>query len=194
MRIVVMISGGGTNLQKVIDYCNNHSMDVKIVGVISSNPKAYGITRAINNDIPTYHIGKKKYPDYEEKTENLKSCLNNLKPDLIVLAGYLEILSKDITEKYKNKIINIHPSLIPKYSGKGFYGMNVHKAVIENKESYSGATVHFVDNGVDTGQIIMQEAIRIYEDDTPDTLQKRVLNIEHKILIEAINKFIDKEI
>ncbi len=194
MRIVVMISGGGTNLQNIIDYCNNHPMDLKIVGVISSNPKAYGIERAINNDIPTYHIGRKKYPDFKEKTENLKTCLRNLKPDLIVLAGYLEILAKEITEEYKCRIINIHPSLIPKYSGKGFYGMKVHEAVIKNNEKYSGATVHFVDSGVDTGQIIMQEAIRVREEETPEILQKRVLNIEHKILIEAINKFIDKEI
>lgn len=193
-RIAVLISGGGTNLQSIIDACDNNALDAEIVAVISNKKNAFGLIRAENSNIETVYIGKKNYPDFEERSQTLIRTLEDLKVDLIVLAGYLEILHEDLFKKFGGMILNVHPSLIPKYAGKGFYGMKVHEAVIENKEKFSGATVHFVDQEVDTGQIVMQEAIRINEHETPESLQKRVLEIEHRILVSSIDKFIKGEI
>jgi len=120
--------------------------------------------------------------------------LEEQKVDLIVLAGYLEILHPQVIEKYRDRIINIHPALIPKYCGKGFYGMHVHEAVKKNNEKFSGATVHFVDEGVDTGQMILQEVVRLSEEDSAEEIQKKVLKVEHRVLIQGINKFINGEI
>lgn len=194
LKVAVLISGGGTNLQAIIDSCEAGKLDAKVVGVISNREKAYGLERAKNHKIPSYYIGKKNYPDRKERVRFLIETLQNLEVELVVLAGYLEILDEAFIKAYEGKIINIHPSLIPKYSGKGYYGIKVHEGVIENKEKYSGATVHFVDEMVDTGQIILQESLRVNEGDTPESLQKRVLKIEHKLLAKAIKKFIEGEI
>jgi len=193
-RIVVLISGGGTNLQTIIDNCEKKVITGQVVGVISNQEKAYGLERAKNHMIPDFYFGKKNYPDKALRNSEMIKKIQSLKPDLIVLAGYLAILEPTFIRAFENKIINIHPSLIPKYAGKGYYGMKVHTAVIENKEEFSGATVHFVDEKIDTGQMIIQESLRVHEDDTPESLQKRVLKIEHDILTRSINKYLLGEI
>ncbi len=179
MNIVVLISGGGTNLQAIIDSINKNKLDASISLVISSREDAYGLVRANNSGIKNICIkDENKILDY---ILNLEEDI-----DLIVLAGYLKKLPEDLVNRFENKIINIHPSLIPKYSGKGFYGMRVHEAVINSNEEYSGATVHFVDKNYDTGKIIIQEKVEVLKTDTKERLQKKVLDIEHRILIEAI--------
>lgn len=193
-RIVVLISGGGTNLQSVIDACENNTLDAQVVGVISNREKAFGLDRARNHNIEAIYIGKKNYGDFEERSKILIQTLEDLEVDLIVLAGYLEILHENFAKRFEGMILNIHPSLIPKYAGKGYFGMKVHRAVIENNEKYSGATVHFVNEEVDTGQLVLQESIKVSEKETPESLQKRVLEIEHRILIKGIDKFIKGEI
>ena len=193
-RIAVLISGGGTNLQSVIDACENNTLDAQVVGVISNREKAFGLDRARNHNIEAIYIGKKNYADFEERSKILIQTLEDLEVDLIVLAGYLEILHENFAKRFEGMILNIHPSLIPKYAGKGYFGMKVHRAVIENNEKYSGATVHFVNEEVDTGQLVLQESIKVSEKETPESLQKRVLEIEHRILIKGIDKFIKGEI
>lgn len=178
-NIAVMVSGSGSNLQAIIDNVKSGNIKANISLVISDNDKAYALERAKQNNINTVFI--------KNDTNLIIESLKNNNIDLIVLAGYLSILEEELVKKYENRIINIHPSLIPKYCGKGYYGLNVHKAVIENKEKFSGATVHYVDCGIDTGDIIIQEKLEVNNYDTADTLQKRVLEIEHKILPIAIN-------
>ncbi len=193
-RIAVLISGGGTNLQTVIDACEAKNIRGQVVGVISNQDTAFGLERAKKHLIAGHYIGKKNYPNKIERTTALVSCLNDMKPDLVVLAGYLEILQPEFIEAFRNKIINIHPSLIPKYAGKGYYGLKVHEAVINNKERYSGATTHYVDEHVDTGQIIIQEAVKVLKSDTAESLQQRVLKVEHDILVRSINKCLVSEV
>jgi len=187
-NIGVLISGGGTNLQAIIDATEDGTIDGKVVVVVSNRKKAYGLERAKNHDIPGVYIGKGNYQNQEEADEALMQALKKHEVDVIVLAGYLSILAPAIIDAYRNRIINIHPSLIPAYSGMGYYGMKVHEAVIENREAYSGATVHFVDEGADTGQIIVQERVAVTGDDTPDSLAKKVLEIEHRLLVETTAK------
>ncbi|MBI9011198.1 MAG: phosphoribosylglycinamide formyltransferase [Clostridiales bacterium] len=193
-RIVVLISGGGTNLQAIIDACESHSIPGEVVGVISNQSKAYGLERALNHNISNFYFGKKNFPDKEVRNSEMITCIQSLKPDLIVLAGYLAILEPSFIQAFEHKIINVHPSLIPKYAGKGYYGMRVHEAVVENKEAYSGATVHYVDELIDTGQIIIQESVKLQSDETPESLQRKVLKIEHDILVRSINKYLQSEI
>lgn len=182
IKIAVLISGGGTNLQSVIDNVENGVINGEIKLVISNIKNAYGMTRARNHNIPAFFV------DRENRNKRILSLLDENSIDLVILAGYLKILSKDIIKKYDKKIINIHPSLIPKYCGKGYYGEKVHKAVIENNEKYSGATVHFVDEGVDTGKILIQEKIEVKNSDDYKSLSKKVLEIEHRILVKAVEK------
>lgn len=183
-KIAVLVSGGGTNLQAVIDSIENGFLDnCSIECVISDNPKAYGIERAKNKDIKTYILDKKVYKD--KLCDEILSILED-KVDLIVLAGWLSILKGNLLDKFKNRIINIHPSLIPSFCGKGMYGIKVHEKALEYGVKISGCTVHFVDEGTDTGSIIIQKAVEIKEDDTAESLQKRVLVEEHKALSEAI--------
>lgn len=194
LRIAVLISGGGTNLQAIIDGCENGQIDGQVVGVIANKEKAYGLERASRHKIPGVYIGRRNYPDIQMRSQALVDQLKALQPDLIVLAGFLEILQPNFIASFRDKIINIHPSLIPKYAGKGYYGMKVHEAVIQNQEAFSGATVHFVDDGVDTGQIIMQSVLRVGQEETAESLQKRVLKIEHEILVSSIQKFCNREL
>ena len=178
-NIAVMVSGSGSNLQTVIDKANEGKIKGRVALVISDKKDAYALKRAKDNYIPSYYI--------KNDIEKTLATLEEHKIDLIVLAGYLSILPPEIIEKYHGRIINIHPSLIPKYCGKGFYGAFVHQAVIAAGEKESGATVHFVDKGIDTGSVILQEKVTVNADDTAQTLQKKVLEIEHKILPKAIN-------
>jgi phosphoribosylglycinamide formyltransferase-1 len=182
INIAVFISGGGTNLQSIIDRCESG----KVKLVFSNKLDAYGIKRAQEGKIPWVDISKNRFPNENLRSKFILEILKEYEIDLLVLAGYLGIIHEDIVNQYKGCIINIHPSLLPKYGGKGFHGLKVHEEVIKNKEKVTGATVHFVDVGIDTGKIIIQRLIDVYEDDTPIVLQKKVLNIEHELLLEAI--------
>jgi phosphoribosylglycinamide formyltransferase-1 len=192
LRITVLVSGGGTNLQAVIDGVENGSIrDAEIVRVISSNPDAYALERARKHNIEAMVIGKADFPDSGKRTEAIIAALDGAGTDLVILAGYMSILEANLIEAYRGRIINIHPSLIPKFCGAGFYGKHVHEAVLAAGEIESGATVHYVDEGVDTGPIIIQENVPIMAGDTAETLAARVLETEHKILCKAVNKVIE---
>lgn len=182
-KIAVLVSGNGTNLQAIIDHYLNNP-DIKISLVISNKADAYALKRANLANIPTMVISKKDFPNQSD--EILKQVkANNI--DLIVLAGYLSILSGSIINEYKNKIINIHPSLIPSFCGPGMYGHHVHEAVIKSGVRYSGCTVHFVNGGVDSGPIILQQAVDVFYTDTPDSVAAKILVYEHKLLVKAID-------
>lgn len=193
-KIGVLISGGGTNLQSIIDATEQGVLDASVELVVSNKKSAYGLERAGKHGINNHYIGKINYPDFEKRSHALLEALAENQIDLVVMAGYLEIVSPKLIETYRDRIINIHPSLIPNYCGKGYYGMHVHNAVKQNNEKFSGATVHFVDEGVDTGQIIIQESVRLSAEDSPEDIQKKVLRVEHRILTEGIKKFVNGEI
>ena len=188
LRISVLVSGGGTNLQAIIDGIENGFIQgAALVQVISSNPEAYSLERAKKHKIPSMVIDKTSYPDRRERTKAILSALEEAQTDLVILAGYRSILEPGLIEAYRGRIINIHPSLIPQFCGAGYYGKYVHEAVLAAGVLESGATVHYVDEGVDTGPIIIQEKVPVREGDSPETLAARVLETEHKILQEAIN-------
>ena len=194
-RIAVFVSGGGTNLQALIDAQKSGIIQSgEIALVISNNKDAYALKRAADNGIASEVVLKKECGSQEAFEAKLCQILEENKIDLIVLAGFMSILSGDFTDKYPNRIINVHPSLIPSFCGKGFYGLHVHEAALEYGVKVTGATVHFVNEIPDGGQIIMQKAVEILEDDTPETLQKRVMEqVEWKIL-PAATEAISKEI
>ena len=194
-RIAVFVSGGGTNLQALIDAQKSGIIESgEIALVISNNKDAYALQRAADNGIASEVVLKKECGSQEAFEAKLCQILEENKIDLIVLAGFMSILSGDFTDKYPNRIINVHPSLIPSFCGKGFYGLHVHEAALEYGVKVTGATVHFVNEIPDGGQIIMQKAVEILEDDTPETLQRRVMEqVEWKILPEA-TEAISKEI
>jgi phosphoribosylglycinamide formyltransferase-1 len=192
LRIAVLVSGGGTNLQAVIDGVENGSIrDAEVVRVISSNPNAYALERARKHNIEAMVIGKADHPDAGEQTKAIIAALDEAKTDLVILAGYMSILEPSLIEAYRGRIINIHPSLIPKFCGAGFYGKRVHEAVLAAGEEESGATVHYVDEGVDTGPVIIQEKVPVIAGDTAETLAARVLETEHEILRKAVIKVIE---
>lgn len=177
-KVAVLVSGGGTNLQALIDkVADGQLSEVELVKVISSKEGAFALERAAKAGIPTA-VAKEQADVLRELYES--------GAELIVLAGYMKVLSAEIIKNYRNRIINIHPSLIPKYCGKGFYGIRVHQAVIAGGETESGATVHYVDEGVDTGEIILQRKVPVEPGDTPEDLAARVLKVEHVILAEGL--------
>ena len=189
IRVGVLVSGGGTNLQAIIDAVKNGDITNASLEVVISNKKdAYALTRAKENDIAAECVCIKDYETREDFNKALIEKIDSYHLDLIVLAGFLVVLPPELTSKYKNKIINIHPSLIPSFCGNGFYGLHVHEKALERGVKVTGATVHFVDEGTDTGPIIYQKAVEVLPDDTPETLQKRVMEqAEWKILPAAIN-------
>ncbi len=184
-KIAVLVSGGGTNLQALIDFQNNGFLKHgELAVVISNNSEAYALKRARENNIPTCIINSG--PAFEEE---LSEILTVYKADLIVLAGFMKILSEDFVSKYPARIINVHPSLIPSFCGKGYYGLKVHEAALSYGVKVTGATVHFVNEIPDGGQIIFQKAVKIRKGDTPETLQKHVMeNAEWEILPKATEK------
>lgn len=185
LRIGVLVSGGGTNLQSIIDAVENGTLASEVVCVISNKASAYGLERARKHNIPAFHVDPKN-GHYDEE---LLALLLEQKVELVVCAGYLKIMDEKLVNTFKGRIINIHPSLLPKYGGMGYFGIHVHEAVIAAGEKESGATVHYIDTGVDTGEIILQRQLEVLEDDTPESLQQRILaEIEHKILVEAIKQ------
>lgn len=189
LRIAVLVSGGGTNLQAIIDSIASERIhNTEIAVVISNNRKAYALERARNNNIPAECISPKSYEDREAFHKALLAAVDSNKVDLIVLAGFLVAIPDIMVKAYTNRIINIHPSLIPSFCGKGHYGLHVHEAALNRGVKVTGATVHFVDDGTDTGPIILQKPVMIEQDDTPETLQRRVMEqAEWIILPQAID-------
>lgn len=189
LRVVVMVSGGGTNLQAIIDAVENGTVtNTELVGVISNNQNAYALERAKKHGIPAQCVSPKDFESREIFNAQLLEIVNAYKPDLIVLAGFLVVIPPEMIAAYKNRIINIHPSLIPAFCGTGYYGLKVHEAALARGVKVVGATVHLVDEGTDTGPILLQKAVDVEMGDTPEVLQRRVMEqAEWKILPQAID-------
>ena len=189
LKVVVLVSGGGTNLQAIIDAVNAGEIkNTEIVGVISNNKNAYALERAAKAGIANVCISPKDFASRAEFNQELLKTVDEFEADLLVLAGFLVVIPEIMIEKYRNRIINIHPSLIPSFCGTGFYGLKVHEAALEKGVKVVGATVHFVDEGTDTGAIILQKAVEVEQGDTPEVLQRRVMEqAEWKILPHAID-------
>lgn len=190
-RIAVLCSGGGTNLQAVIDAVKAGKINGEIVMVLANASKAYALERARQNGIEAVFVSKKKAGSTQAYNDQVLEQLNRVQPDLVVLAGYLPIVGEQIVRAYEHRIINIHPALIPSFCGVGMYGHHVHEAVIAAGVKISGATTHFVDEQVDHGGIIMQRSVPVLEGDDADTLAARVLTVEHQILPESVALFCD---
>ena len=189
LRVCVCVSGGGTNLQAIIDAIDaGRITNAQIVRVISNNKTAYALERAKEHQIDAIAVSPKDYETRELFNEALLQTINEVQPDLIVLAGFLVVIPKEMIAQYRNRIINIHPSLIPSFCGTGYYGLKVHEAALERGVKVTGATVHFVDEGTDTGPIILQKAVYVEPGDTPKVLQQRVMEqAEWQILPQAID-------
>ncbi len=186
LKFAVMASGGGTDFQSLIDAVQAGKINAEICCLIASKPEIYAIERAGKAKIPVEVVCKKDFDSAQAFDKKILAVLRQYGADFVVLAGYLNIIGSQTISAYKNKMINIHPSLIPSFCGMGMYGARVHQAVIEYGAKLSGATVHFVDEQADTGPIIMQAAVPVEQDDTPDMLAARVLKTEHRILPEAV--------
>jgi len=194
LKIAVCVSGGGTNLQAIIDSINSGKLEnTKIVRVISNNPNAYALERAKNAGIDAVCVSPKSFKDRSEFNDALLAALNEADPDLIVLAGFLVVIPLNVIETYRGRIINIHPSLIPSFCGTGFYGLKVHEAALARGVKITGATVHYVDEGTETGPIIMQKAVEVKEGDTPEILQRRVMEQAEWIILPESIGLIAKE-
>jgi phosphoribosylglycinamide formyltransferase, formyltetrahydrofolate-dependent len=189
MRVAVLVSGGGTNLQAILNAVNDGRItNVTICGVISNRPDAFALQRAERAGVPGICVSRKAYATRAEFEEALLGAVDSLKPDLIVLAGFLVIIPPEMIRRYERRIINIHPSLIPSFCGDGFYGLHVHEAVLARGVKVTGATVHYVDEGTDTGPILLQQAVAVQPGDTPEVLQRRVMEqAEWIILPQAID-------
>ena len=196
VKTAILVSGGGTNLQAIIDAnIFGEIRNCELAAVISSSPDAYAITRALHAEIPVYTVDRSIFPNTSSYTKAIKEKLDDLEIELVVYAGFHYILGSLFTDAYKDKIINIHPSLIPSFCGPGFYGLKVHEAVLNHGVKVTGATAHFATEVVDDGPIILQKAVEVYEDDTPQTLQRRVMEeAEWVILPEAISLFCEKRL
>ncbi len=189
LRVAVCVSGGGTNLQAIIDAVTSGKIsNTEIVQVLSNNPGAYALKRARQAKIPAVCVSRADHPDKEEYNQILLETLQSAKPDLIVLAGFLVVIPAAIVRAFPNRIINIHPSLIPSFCGSGYYGLKVHEGVLNRGVQVTGATVHFVDEGTDSGPIILQKPVAVHADDDAKSLQLRVMEeAEWKILPKAID-------
>lgn len=190
LNFAVFISGGGTNLQALIDAVEAGRIDGNLALVISDRQGAYGIERAKKHNIPCMVLNKKDFGGLAERDEKILEALSANKIDFIMLAGYLSILMEKLVQKYEKRIINIHPALIPKYSGKGFYGDVIHKAVLDNGDEETGVTLHFVDAGVDSGPIIVQEKIKVAEGETLESLKEKIHALEHKLIVETAANYV----
>lgn len=187
LKIVTLVSGGGTNLQAIIDAIENGGIkNAQIVKVISNKADAYALERAAKHGIAAQAVVKKEFPDREAFNDALIAAVDEAAPDLVVLAGFLVVLPVKMIEKYRGRIINIHPSLIPSFCGNGFYGLKVHEAALARGVKVTGATVHFVDEGTDTGPIIAQKAVEVKEGDTPEILQRRVMEQAEWVILPGV--------
>lgn len=189
LKLAVLVSGGGTNLQAILDAMDNGTItNAKVEVVISNNKDAYALERAKNHGVEALCISPKDYEDRAAFNRAFLEKLNSYQVDLVVLAGFLVVLPEQMIEQYRNRIINIHPSLIPSFCGKGYYGLKVHESALARGVRVTGATVHFVDEGTDTGPIILQKAVEVQQGDTPEVLQRRVMEqAEWVIMPQAIN-------
>ena len=196
LKIGVLVSGGGTNLQAIIDAIETKEIQgAQIVTVVSNKDKVYALERAARHNIPSTVLLRKNYGSREEYDEALISHLQSCEVDLVVMAGFLVVVGKKFVEAFKNKVINVHPSLIPSFCGDGFYGLKVHEAALEYGVKLAGATVHFVDVETDAGPVILQKSVPILEGDTPEILQKRVMEeVEWEILPKAISLFVENRL
>ena len=190
-RIAVLVSGGGTNLQALLDaQARGEIKGGRIAAVISSNPEAYALTRAEQAGVPGYVMARKNYPSNQAMTLALVDSLRALDIDLVVLAGFMTVLTREMPEAFPNAIVNVHPALIPSFCGPGFYGLHVHEAVLQYGVKLSGATVHFVNEECDGGPIILQKAVEVLPGDTPETLQRRIMEqAEWLLLPRAVSLF-----
>ena len=190
LRVLVCVSGGGTNLQALIDGVENGRIrNAEIVRVISNNRNAYALTRADEHGIESICVSPGDFRDRAAFYDAFLQAVDEALPDLIVLAGFLVVIPVKMIEKYRNRILNIHPSLIPSFCGTGFYGLKVHEKALERGVRVTGATVHFVDEGTDTGPILLQKAVKVEPGDTPQILQRRVMEAEWELLAEAVDLF-----
>jgi phosphoribosylglycinamide formyltransferase-1 len=189
LRVAVLASGSGTNLQSVLDRCENGSLPAIVAVVISNNRDAFALERARKAGVETVHWSETKAGSPGAFADGLLDILRRTSTDLVVLAGYMKLVPPRVVEAYQGRMLNIHPALLPKFGGKGFYGMRVHEAVLAAGETESGATVHFVDAEYDRGPALLQRTVPVLPDDTPETLQARVLAVEHELLPDAIAKF-----
>lgn len=189
LKVAVLVSGGGTNLQAILDAIDNRTItNAKVEVVISNNKNAYALERAKNHGIEALCVSPKDYETRDAFNEAFLEKLDSYNPDLVVLAGFLVVIPEQMIAKYRNRIINIHPSLIPSFCGTGYYGLKVHEGVLKRGVKVTGATVHFVDEGTDTGPIILQKAVEVQQDDTPEILQRRVMEqAEWIIMPKAID-------
>ncbi len=194
MNIAVFASHGGSDLQAIIDGCKQDKLNATVAVVISNNGDSMALERAKRENIPAYHMSAKKYGSEDLLAEELLKVLEEHQIDMIFLAGYMRMLHVDILTKYHNRVFNIHPALLPKFGGRGMYGMNVHTAVIEAKETETGVTIHRVNAEYDSGEIVAQTKVPVLENDTPEILAARVLEREHTFLVEVIAKIIGGEI
>ena len=192
LKIGVLVSGGGTNLQAIMDAIETQGINAEIVSVVSSNPNAYALERAKNKNIEAICMRKRDYENTQAYDKALAEHFKSRGVGLVVLAGFMTILGETFVNEFENKIMNIHPALIPSFCGDGFYGLHVHEAVLEKGVKITGATVHFVSPITDGGPIILQKAVEVLDDDTPETLQKRVMEqAEWVIFPQAIKLFAD---
>jgi len=189
LRIGVLASGRGSNFEAILTNIKNDNLDASIQVVISNKATAGALEIARQNGIPDIFISKKEFPEQEKFDERLLSVLTDYDVSFVVLAGYLKMLSSFIVRKFKNRILNIHPALLPSFGGKGMYGIHVHQAVLEYGCKVSGVTVHLVDEEYDTGPPVLQRCVPVENDDTPESLAQRVLKVEHKIYTEALQLF-----
>jgi phosphoribosylglycinamide formyltransferase-1 len=189
LRLGVLVSGGGSNLQSIIDNSKSGYLPAEVVIVISSKEEVYALERARKHSIPGVVVVPNNYKTRDEYENELIKILNSYDVDLVILAGYIRVLSPHFVRAFQGRIMNIHPALIPSFCGEGYYGEKVHKAVLDYGAKVTGVTVHFVDEGADTGPIILQRTVPVREDDTPETLAARVLEEEHRIYPDAIKLF-----
>ncbi|MCI8804317.1 MAG: phosphoribosylglycinamide formyltransferase [Clostridiales bacterium] len=194
-KIGALVSGGGTNLQAILDAVELGKINGEVVSVVSNKKDAFALERAKKHNVEAVYMSRKLFKSFDEYEDALISHFKSRNVDLIILAGFMVILSAKFAEAFKNKIMNIHPSLIPSFCGKGFYGLKVHEAVLEKGVKLTGATVHFVDSTADTGPIILQKAVEVKDGDTPEILQKRVMEeAEWIIFPEAVRLFAEGKI
>ena len=194
MNIAVFASHGGSDLQAIIDGCKQEKLNATVVAVISNNGDSMALERAKRENIPAYHMSAKKYGGEDALAEELLRVLAAHQIDMIFLAGYMRMLHVDVLTKYHNRVFNIHPALLPKFGGKGMYGMNVHTAVIAAKETETGVTIHRVNTEYDSGAIVAQTKVPVLAEDSPEILAARVLEREHTFLVEVISQIIAGEI
>jgi phosphoribosylglycinamide formyltransferase-1 len=194
LNLCVLASGRGSNLNSIINSQKKGKIASKVVLVISNNSLSNALNIARTNQIPAYHLSLKHFNTEQEYVKEFLKLLQRYKIDLIILAGYMKLVPPEIVRKYKNRILNIHPALLPSFCGQGMYGMNVHEAVINYGAKVSGASVHIVDEIYDHGPVVIQKTVNVSDEDTPETLQKKILKIEHRLFPEAIKLFETKKL